>query len=105
MKTISVDELKEMLDNNEKFQFVDVRETGEYNQANLGAELIPMSTIQNDYNKISKEGTVVVMCRSGNRSGRVIGFMEQNYGYDNLVNLEGGILAWKEEIDSSIDVE
>ena len=29
----------------------------------------------------------------------------ENQGFDNLYNLEGGILAWKEEIDGSLDVE
>lgn len=103
MKTISVDELQEKLNNGDEFQFVDVREQGEYDQANLGAELIPMSTIQQNISKISKDKEVVIMCRSGNRSGQVVMFLEQQ-GFDNLYNLEGGILAWKEEIDSTIDV-
>ncbi len=104
MKTISVDELQEKLNNGDDFQFVDVREQSEYDQANLGAELVPMSTIQQNIDKINKDKEVVIMCRSGNRSGKVVMFLEQQ-GFDNLYNLEGGILAWKEEIDNSLDVD
>ena len=104
MKSISVDELKEWLDEGKEFQFVDVREQGEYDLGNLGAEFLPMSTIQSNIDKIKKDGDVVVMCRSGNRSGQVVNFLTQNNGYNNLYNLEGGILAWQAEIDSSIDV-
>lgn len=103
MKTISVDELQEKLSSGEDFQFIDVREQGEYDQANIGAEFLPMSSIQQNIDKISKDKEVVIMCRSGNRSGQVVMFLEQQ-GFNNLYNLEGGILAWKEEIDSTIDV-
>lgn len=104
MKTISVDELQEKLNNEDDFQFIDVREQGEYDQANLGGEFLPMSTITQNIDKISKDKDVVIMCRSGNRSGQVVMFLEEQ-GFKNLYNLEGGILAWKQEIDGSIDVD
>jgi len=104
MQEISVQELKELIDNKEDFQLVDVREPAEYDQANLGGELIPLQTIPNNIDKISKDKKVVVHCRSGKRSANAITFLEQNYGYTNLLNLSGGILAWQEEIDDSLDV-
>ncbi len=104
MQEISVQELKELIDNKEDFQLVDVRESAEYDQANLGGELIPLQTIPNNIDKISKDKKVVVHCRSGKRSANAITFLEQNYGYTNLLNLSGGILAWQEEIDDSLDV-
>jgi len=104
MQEISVQELKELIDNKEDFQLVDVRESAEYDQANLGGELIPLQTIPNNIDKISKDKKVVVHCRSGKRSANAITFLEQNYGYTNLLNLSGGILAWQEEIDNSLDV-
>jgi len=104
MKSISVDELKELIDTNAEYQLIDVREVHEYESANIGGELIPMQTVPEHLDKINKDKQVVVMCRSGKRSANVIAFLEQN-GYNNLYNLEGGILDWKVEIDNSLDVD
>ena len=102
MKEITVQELKEMMDKGEDFQLIDVRRKDEYDFANLGGELIVLDTVPQNVEKFSKDKTVVVHCRSGARSGNAIQFLEQNHGYTNLVNLKGGILAWSDEIDSSI---
>jgi adenylyltransferase/sulfurtransferase len=88
-----------MLDSKEDFQLIDVREPHEYEICNLGGELIPMNEVPSNLDKISKDKTVVVHCRSGARSGNIIQFLEANYGYTNLYNLKGGILAWADEID------
>jgi rhodanese-related sulfurtransferase len=53
--------------------------------------------------KIAKDKPVIVQCRSGKRSAQAIMLLEQQ-GFDNLANLKGGILAWKEEIDPELDV-
>lgn len=103
MKTISVDELKELKDSGADFQLIDVREQSEYDQSEIGGELIILGTIPNNIDKIAKDKQVVVHCRSGKRSANAIMFLEQ-HGFDNLYNLEGGILAWRDEIDSSLDV-
>lgn len=99
MKSKTVTELKEMLDNKEDFQLVDVREENEFEVCNLGGLLIPMNTVPDNVDKIVKDKPVVVHCRSGKRSANVIGYLETNHGYTNLYNLEGGILAWADEID------
>ncbi len=104
MREISVQELKELKDSDADLQLIDVREPAEYDQANLGGELIPLQTIPNNIDKISKDKKVVIHCRSGKRSANAIAFLEQNYGFTNLLNLSGGILAWREEIDDSLNV-
>jgi len=43
------------------------------------------------------------MCRSGKRSAAAIMQLEQ-MGFTNLYNLKGGILAWADEIDPTINV-
>ncbi len=94
MKTITVNEFKALMDQNADFQLIDVRESHEYEEANIGGHLIPLGEIQTRYTEISKEKQVIMQCRSGARSAGAIQFLEQNYGYENLYNLEGGILAW-----------
>ena len=102
VRTITVKELKRMMDEQEEFQLIDVREQNEYDFCNIGGELIPMGQIVKNLDRISKEKKVVMQCRSGSRSGNVVAALQQRYGYTNLYNLEGGILAWSEEIDPNI---
>ena len=102
MKEVTVQELKQMFDSKEDFQLIDVRESYEYDIANLGGELIPVGTILDNVEKISKEKTVVVHCRSGQRSKTAIMNLEENQQFKNLFNLRGGILAYADEIDHSI---
>ena len=103
MKDISVQELKEMRDKGEDFQLIDVREEFEYEVSNLGGTLIPLGGILIEADKISKDKPVIVQCRSGKRSAAAIMQLEQ-LGYTNLYNLQGGILAWANEIDPTISV-
>ena len=55
-----------------------------------------MNTIPENVDKIRKDVDVVIHCRSGARSGNVIQWLNQNEGFTNLLNLEGGILAYNQ---------
>ncbi|PVH25974.1 rhodanese-like domain-containing protein [Sphingobacterium corticibacter] len=103
MKEVTVQELKNKIDNNEEFQLIDVREPFEYETSNLNGINIPLSGVVIEADKISKDIPVIVQCRSGKRSAQAIMLLE-NEGFTNLSNLKGGILAWKEEIDPELDV-
>ncbi len=96
MKEITVQELKQMQENGEDFQLIDVREPNEYDAANLGAELIPLGDVLNHIEEIDRNKKVVVHCRSGARSARAIELLETHEDFDNLYNLKGGILAYHE---------
>ena len=102
MKEVTVTELQAMKNSGEDFQLIDVREPYEYDICNLDGELIPMSEIPNNVDKISKDRKVVIHCRSGKRSGDMLLWLEKNHGFDNLYNLKGGILAWARDIDPSM---
>jgi adenylyltransferase/sulfurtransferase len=102
MKEKSVSELKAMMDSGVDFQLIDIREPHEYDICNLKGELIPMNEIPDHLDEISKDKVVVIHCRSGMRSSRIIEYLEDNYGYQNLYNLRGGILAWADEIDENM---
>lgn len=104
MNEVTVAQLKEMMDNNEDFQLIDVRETYEYEVSNLGGELIPISSITSNIDKISKEKPVVIHCRTGGRSGQVVMFLMQQYGYTNVYNLRGGISAWAMHFDPTMRI-
>lgn len=102
MKSITVLDLDKLIKEGAEIQLIDVREPYEAEIANIGAELIPMGTIPQNVDKISKDKKVIVHCRSGKRSGDVIQWLEAHHKFDNLHNLEGGILAWSTLIDPTI---
>ncbi|MCX6292105.1 MAG: rhodanese-like domain-containing protein [Bacteroidetes bacterium] len=104
MKEITAQELKAKSDHKEDFQLIDVREPHEYEIVNLGGELIPVGSVLNEVDKISRDKTVVIHCRSGARSGAIINELERRHGFTNLYNLKGGILAYAKEIDPSLPV-
>jgi len=104
IKEITVVEFKKMKDTNEDFQLIDVREAHEVEIASIGGELIPMGTIMENIDKISKTKKVIIHCRSGARSGSVVQALESQYGFTNLYNLKGGLLAYAKEIDNSIPI-
>jgi len=104
MKETTVQELKKMMDDKADFQLIDVREEYEFETGNIGGELMPLSTIFDRHNDISKEKPVIIHCRSGARSAAAINELEKRYGFKNLSNLKGGVIAWSKEIDSSFQV-
>lgn len=101
MKEVTAQELKKLKDSGADFQLIDVREPHEYDICNLDGELIPMSEIPNNVDKISRDKQVVLHCRSGKRSGDMLLWLEKNHGFKNLYNLKGGILAWAKDVDPS----
>ncbi len=103
MKEITVQELQHWKEEGKDFQLVDVREDFEYEMSNLGGELIPLGGILIESDKIDKNKPVVLMCRSGRRSAAALTQLEQR-GFNNLYNLQGGILAWAEEVDPTMSV-
>ncbi len=103
MKTITVKELKAMIDSGEEFQLIDVREQSEFDMGHINGLFMPLATVPQRFSEISKDKKVIVHCRSGKRSANAISFLENNHGYTNLYNLEGGILAYKKEIDPSVN--
>lgn len=79
--------------------FVDVREKEElervsYDMTNVVN--IPLSQFEHRFHLLSKEADLIIVCRTGRRSGIVTEFLE-NRGYPNARNLLGGIVQWEED--------
>ena len=98
---ITVQELKEWQDQGKEFLLIDVREPAEYQTANMGGKLIPLSTIAEHMNELDPEGDIVVHCHLGGRSGMAVEFLRRN-GFLRARNLRGGIAAWSQQIDPTI---
>lgn len=102
MKLITPLELKARLDAGEKIHLVDVRELHEHEEFNIGGILLPVGKImsmETEPIEDLKNEEVVFYCRSGGRSAQACMFAE-TLGFDNVTNLTGGMLAWKEQCAS-----
>jgi rhodanese-related sulfurtransferase len=104
MEEITAQELKERLGRSDKLQLVDVREQEEFEICNLGGELIPMAEIPKQVSRIRRDVPVVVICHHGFRSAQAINYLSQRLGFDNLLNLKGGIHAWATQVDPTMKV-
>ena len=100
--TISVRELKAKMDNGESLTLIDVREPFEYEIARIeGSRLIPLGELEAHVGKLPKTGALVLQCHSGGRSEHAARLLREA-GFQNAVNLEGGIDAWSVEIDPAV---
>lgn len=83
---------------NHKNAFVlDVREASEYNGGHvLNSTLIPLGTLKARLDELEKyrDRPMVVVCRSGSRSGTACAILAK-HGYAHAYNLAGGVLAWQ----------
>lgn len=88
--------------NSSDVTLLDVREPQELAMAAIdGAVHIPMQQIPGRLDELDRSRTIVVMCHGGMRSLQVAGFLAHQ-GFDQVVNLEGGIDAWSREVDPKI---
>jgi adenylyltransferase/sulfurtransferase len=96
---ISVEDLKAMRDRGETLVLLDVRESREWAMSDLPDSVkIPLATLPQSLEKLSKGDEIVVSCRSGARSGNAVQFLRQ-MGYEKAKNLVGAINMWAERID------
>ncbi|MCX8086118.1 MAG: rhodanese-like domain-containing protein [Rhodocyclaceae bacterium] len=103
MKQITAKELKAWLDDpqRDKPVLLDVREPWEFGVAHIpGAKLMPMRSIPARLFELDREAETVVICHHGARSYQVALFLEQQ-GFENVINLYGGMAAWSRDADPS----
>ncbi len=99
---ISVRELADMRSVGREHTVLDVREARELDICQLeGAMHIPMADIPARTDVLPTNQPLVVICHHGARSQMVVDFL-RNAGFDNAINLNGGIEAWACEIDRSM---
>ncbi len=96
VKQISPVELQQLFDDKEQFLLIDVRSPREYEFDGhiAGARLIPLSALQARMSELPQDKKLIFNCRSGVRSQTACDHMIRA-GYTNVVNLSGGMEAWK----------
>lgn len=99
-KTISISAFKEVLQaekNNSSVDFINVCEPAEYREKHIdGVRNIPLGEVGNHIDELATKETIYVHCRSGARAQRAIDTLSKKGLEADLINVEGGILAWDE---------
>jgi sulfur-carrier protein adenylyltransferase/sulfurtransferase len=99
---MSVEELKERRDRGDDLVLLDVREPHETAISDLAGSIkIPLGTLPQSLDRLTREDEIVVYCRVGGRSANAVQFLRQ-MGYGKAFNLTGGINRWAEQIDPSM---
>ena len=99
MDTVHPEQLQARLNAKEEIMLLDVREAWEYDTCSIDNSInLPMSEIESNLSKWDKNLNIVVICHHGMRSYQVAAYME-NIGFNNMINLEGGIELWAQTVD------
>ncbi len=94
IKTINAPDLKEKMENGDAIVLVDCREQAEWDAGHIpGAVFIPLSQLPSRIDDLSPGASIVMQCRSGARSMKACHMLAEA-GFEDLTNLEGGIMAW-----------
>ena len=101
VKSLSVKQLKEMLDRGDKFDLYDVRPENERDKAKLEKAKIFDEAARKEVAGFEKNRQIVLHCHHGGRS-RAAADQLVSQGFRNVFNVEGGIDAWSTQIDPSV---
>lgn len=95
-QTVTADAVHQRMASDEAMPLiVDVREPHEYRSGHIeGARLAPLGNVARELEDVEKDSEIVLVCRSGNRSGKAQAILEER-GYTRVFNMEGGMLAWE----------
>ena len=103
MRELNAEELKNYLDScDEQPLLLDVRQPWEFEVCKIdNSVLIPMSTIPSKIESLDMDRETVVICHHGIRSRSVGRFLEQS-GFNNVINLSGGVAQWAQMVDTEM---
>ncbi|MGI2327151.1 rhodanese-like domain-containing protein [Planococcus sp. YIM B11945] len=97
MKSITTEELLELIENGTDFNLVDVRETEEVAYGMIpGATHIPLGLLPEQMDAFKEGEAYYIICKAGGRSAMACDYLESN-GVET-VNVEGGMMAWNGEV-------
>jgi rhodanese-related sulfurtransferase len=99
---MDVRELERRRRGGEAITVLDVREPWEVDLCRIeGSRALPLDTIPQHLDELPRDGLLVMVCHHGVRSARAVAWLRAR-GFDNAVNLAGGIDAWAREIEPSM---
>jgi molybdopterin/thiamine biosynthesis adenylyltransferase/rhodanese-related sulfurtransferase len=104
VKKVSAEEFFDMQSRDVDLVVIDVREAYEHEIVSIPGILVPLSTLKANVHRIPLNRKVIVLCKSGIRSAKAIRILEDEFGYNNLYNLEGGLVNYINELELDLPV-
>jgi len=104
--TITATELRDLLDSGKEIELVDVREPVEWDIVHLpGAVLIPKDRILSGeaLSELPQNKPIVLHCKTGVRSAEALAALKKA-GFSDATHLQGGVIAWAKQVDTSLPV-
>lgn len=89
--------------NDDNVLLLDIREPYEWDICSIGGLQIAMGEVSNRISEIDQSKEVVVLCRSGKRAEAVANLLRADFNFPNVTILEGGILAWIDQVDNTLE--
>ncbi len=87
-------ELRELLEDKESYQFIDVRAPQQFQQFHIyGFDNIPLNEIKEAAKHLSKDKKVVFICPTGTKGNEACKRLKRR-GFTDLANVQGGLSAW-----------
>ena len=103
MKSISPKEVSSIIESaNSDYQLIDIRDEYEHDICCIGGEKINMYSIPENIYKLSKNKKIIIYCRTGVRSANIVNLLEKKFSFNNVYNLDGGIMRWRDDVDPSL---
>ena len=102
MKYSSVEEICKELEAGTMI-ILDIRDQYEIEICSIDSLHIPMDQVVQRIDELPTDKTIAVMCRSGKRAEAVANILITEHGCQNIVVMEGGILAWIEKYDTHLE--
>lgn len=107
MKEITVEQLAEAFKEERAVTIIDIREDYEFNVGHLKGNVlhIPMDEVENHIEELDNDAETYILCRSGKRASALANYLCTNFNFPNMGYVVGGISAYAEKIDHSIEVQ
>lgn len=94
-------ELRAEIDSGENLYLLDVREAHELEISVLPNVIhIPMGEVPDRMDEIPQDANIVVICRTGNRSGKITDYLVGN-GFTKVRNMVAGMNGYAEQVDQT----
>ncbi len=104
IRSISAVELHTLMNTQQGWQLVDVREPYEYSAGHIeGALHVPLAQLQSQPMQLDRSAVIVFVCRSGGRSAHACAWASAQ-GFSQVLNLHGGMVAWQQQVDPQVVV-
>lgn len=102
MDALAPRELRRRLDDGEELQLLDVREADEWARCRIeGSTWIPLGELSVRHVELDPDRPLVIVCHHGIRSAHAAIALTA-LGFDEVLNLTGGIDRWSREVDPAV---